>query len=106
MNNFFDVLKRSLEALVYVICVLFLIIVLLSVAIFIIKLTIEKEVFKYHMLGVSIIALSIFSIAYIAKYNNKYRKNDSNTSEGQDDFFFESNLFKEDRRNANRRDVE
>ena len=66
----------------------------------------DNVVIRYYILGVLIMLATGLSLAYISKYNKKYIKNDSNSSKRQNDFLFESDIRREERRYANRRNVE
>jgi hypothetical protein len=66
----------------------------------------DNIVIRYYILGISVMLAIGLSIAFIEKYNKKYRKNDSNTSERQNDFFFEGDIRREEERYSDRRNVE
>jgi hypothetical protein len=66
----------------------------------------ENIILKCYVIGVLVMVSLGLSIKYINRYNKKYSINDSNSSKGQNDFLFESDIRREERRYANRRNVE
>ena len=66
----------------------------------------DNEVIKYYTIAVLTTLAIVLSLSYITKYNKKYIKNDSNTSKRQNDFFFESDIRRQEERYSDRRNVE
>ena len=87
-----DNLSFTVETIAYAICCTFLMCLLIMVAYYGYFAIIEHGVLKYYILGLMIILSTVVSLSYISKYHEKYRKNDSNSSNGQNDFFFEEDI--------------
>jgi Ca2+/Na+ antiporter len=66
----------------------------------------DNEVIRYYVFGMLTLLAIGLSLAYISKYNKKYRKNDSNSSKRQNDFLFESDIRREEGRYSDRRNLE
>jgi len=85
---------------VFILCTMF--IVLKEFA----ELLMKDVIIKYYLCGLLAIASLIISVVSIDSFHKKYLKNDSYSSKRQNDFFFESDLQKGERRYSDRRDVE
>ena len=78
------ILRSSLETLVYVVCNLFLIGVAGSLLYCGVVLLLGDAVFRYYVIGIGTLILIALSLAYINKYNKKYRKGKKEESDPKD----------------------
>ena len=83
-----------IETVAYLASCIFLSSLLLWIIYYGYKALVEYEVLRYYATGIMTMVALWVSIAFIKKYNNKYRKNDSNSSKRQDYFLFEENIRK------------
>ena len=96
---------RVLEALLYVLCHIFIFFVITCVAIFLTKIFIEDYMVRRYFVGIAIIIAIALSVIYISNYNKKYKSNDSNTPQGQNDLFSDKDIFRMGERNVDRRNL-
>ncbi len=93
-----NLIKRKviflIETIAYLVSCIFLSSLLLWIIYYGYKALVEYEVLRYYATGIMTMVALWVSIAFIKKYNNKYRKNDSNSSKRQDYLFFEENIRK------------
>ena len=100
------VLKHIFDTLIYTISYIFLAIAVFFIMKTIIEIAIEETIIRYYMCGILFIFAAGLSLANIESYNKKYNKNDSNSSKGQNDYFFESDILREEGRYTDRRNME
>jgi hypothetical protein len=67
---------------------------------------IEYEIIRKYIAGILTLMAIALSVTYINIYNKKYRKNDSNSPKGQNDFFLEDNIRGFEGHYVNRRNLE
>ena len=96
----------SAETLVCLMCYSFIAAMVCGMLYFAAIIIRDNIVIRYYILGIMIMLATGLSLAYISKYNKKYRKNDSNSSKRQNDFFFESDIRREEGRYSDRRNLE
>jgi ABC-type bacteriocin/lantibiotic exporter with double-glycine peptidase domain len=100
------VINVTKDVILYLICNLFLAVLALIAIYFLTYIILTDEVVQHYVIGLSVLLATGLSIAYISKFNKKYRKNDSNSSKRQNDFLFETDLPWERERKGNRRNLE
>lgn len=96
----------AFDTLTYVISYAFLAVTFFVIMRFFIELAVQEPVLRYYLCGILFILAIGLSIANIESYNKKYRKNDSDSSKRQNDYFFESDIRREEGRYFDRRDME
>ncbi len=96
----------AFDTLTYVISYAFLTVTFFTIMRFFIELAVQEPVLRYYLCGILFILAIGLSIANIESYNKKYRKNDSDSSKRQNDYFFESDIRREEGRYFDRRDME
>ena len=94
-----------LDIFVYIVCCAFLTRGALLIGKKAIQLWMEEPIVKYYFCGILVIAAVCLSIANIGSFNRKYISNDSDSSKRQNDFFFESDIRREEGRYSDRRNV-
>ncbi len=77
-------LRFSFETLVYIICNLFLLGVAGSLLYCGVVLLLGDAVFRYYVIGIGTLILIALSLAYINKYNKKYKKGKKEKSDSKD----------------------
>jgi hypothetical protein len=77
-------LRFSFETLVYIICNLFLLGVAGSLLYCGVVLLLGDVVFRYYVIGIGTLILIALSLAYINKYNKKYKKGKKEESDSKD----------------------
>jgi len=100
------IINVTIDVILYLTCNLFLAVLALIALYFAVKLILTEAVVQRYILGIMILLATGLSISYILHFNKKYRKNDSNSSERQNDFLFETDLPWEGERKGNRRNLE
>jgi hypothetical protein len=95
-----------METVICFICYSFIASVICAIFYFAYVVYRDNEVIKYYTIAALTIMAIVLSLSYIAKYNKKYIKNDSNTSKRQNVFFFESDIRRQEERYSNRRNVD
>ena len=100
------IINVTIDVILYLICNLFLAVLALIALYFAVKIILTDVVVQRYILGIAVLLAMGLSIAYISKFNKKYRKNDSNSSKRQNDFLFETDLPWEGERKGNRRNLE
>jgi Ca2+/Na+ antiporter len=94
------------DTIVYAICCILLIAIFCCTCAFIAFVITDNEVTRYYICGLLAVLSIAASINYIAEYNKKYFKNDSDSSKRQNDFFSEEDIRRGEQRYDNRRKLE
>jgi hypothetical protein len=94
-----------IDIFLYIICCAFLSLGVLVIGKKAIQLWTEEPIVKYYFCGMLVIIAVCISIANISSFNRKYLSNDSDSSKRQNDFFFESDIRREEGRYSDKRNV-
>ena len=92
MKKIFTSILFYAEKIILFMCYLFLSVLLCLILYGAIMLIKNDIVVRYYALGILVILSASLSLAFISKYNKKYKKNSSNSFERQNDLFFEEDI--------------
>ena len=98
--------RTILDTVVCVMCYVFIIVSIAFIGKEFIDIAIREPIIRYYICGMLFVLAAVLSIVYIESYNKKYFKNDSDSSKRQNDLLFESDIYREEGRYSDRRDVE
>ena len=106
IKNKSSLISFIVDTFLYVVSYIFISIVAFFILKSLIEIILKDTIVLYYLGGIAILFSIGLAIATIEKYNKKYNKNDSNSSQRQNDNFFESDIFREEERYSDRRVME
>lgn len=106
MENIREKISMIFDTLICVVSYTFLAVVAFILGKKLMYLAIEEQIVRYYLCGILLIIAIGLSVFNISSYNDRYNRNDSDSSKRQNDFFFEADIRREEGRYSDRRDLE